>query len=204
MSRAKSAKVALFARAPVIGQVKQRLAQEIGAAKALLCYRALLQTALEATRQYATTIWYEGSADVWDQIAPDRRLKEQPPGDLGHKMFTTLNEGAKLVVGADIPLLSGAYIDSALDYLTNKKDLVIGPTEDGGYCLIGMNEPHEYLFENISWGSNRVLEQTLSRAQELGLRVVLLPKLWDVDTGTDYLRWKKEIPQDETLRTFKS
>ena len=187
-----SIEVALFARSPVIGTVKQRLAREIGDSEALRCYHALLHTALEATRGYCTTIWYEGRGEAWSEIAPDHRLKAQPPGDLGHKMFTALNEGAKLVVGTDIPLLSRAYIDGAIEYILNSQDLVIGPTEDGGYCLIGMNDPSEYLFENISWGSDRVLEQTLSRAQELGKRVTLLPTLWDVDTSADYQRWKQE------------
>ena len=181
----------------MIGTVKQRLAREIGDTEALRCYHALLHGALEATSGYSTTIWYEGKAEVWADIAPDHQLVAQPPGDLGHKMFIALKEGAKLVVGADIPLLTEAYIDGAIDYLLKSHDLVIGPTEDGGYCLIGMNEPREYLFENISWGSDRVFEQTLSRAEELGMRVTLLPKLWDVDTSADYQRWKQEVPTDQ-------
>ncbi|MYD46285.1 MAG: glycosyltransferase [Gammaproteobacteria bacterium] len=200
MKRTKSAQVALLARSPVLGQVKQRLARDIGAIKALECYRLLLQNALEATRPFTTTIWYEGSAEVWDEIAPDQPLKEQPLGDLGHKMLTTLNEGTKLVIGADVPLMSANYIHTALDLLASQQDVVVGPTEDGGYCLIGMNEPCAYLFEHISWGSERVLEQTLSRAQDLGLQVFLLPMLWDVDTSVDYQRWKQEILTDTVLR----
>ena len=103
-------------------------------------------------------------------------------------------------MGADIPLLTEAYIDGAIDYLLKSHDLVIGPTEDGGYCLIGMKKPHEYLFEDISWGSDRVLEQTLSRAEELGMRVTLLSKLWDVDTSADYQRWKQEVLIDQVNR----
>lgn len=190
----------MFARSPVIGKVKKRLAQEIGDTEALRCYHALLHRALEATSGYSTTIWYEGRADVWSEIAPDHRLAAQPPGDLGHKMFTALKKGANLVVGADIPLLTEAYIDRAIDYLLKSQDLVIGPTEDGGYCLIGMKKPHKYLFEDISWGSDRVLEQTLSRAEELGMRVTLLPKLWDVDTSADYQRWKQEALIDQVNR----
>lgn len=189
-------RVALLARSPVLGQVKQRLARDIGATKALECYRLLLQNALVATSPFATTIWYEGSTAVWGEIAPNHRLKEQPPGDLGQKMFAALNKGANLVIGADVPLMNTAYIESAFDYLGSGHDVVIGPTEDGGYCLIGMKNPREYLFENISWGSKRVLEQTLSRAHEIGLKVVHLPELWDVDTCMDYQRWLREIPQD--------
>ncbi|MYF02137.1 MAG: glycosyltransferase [Gammaproteobacteria bacterium] len=192
--------VALLARSPVLGQVKHRLAEDIGAKNALECYRLLLLNALEATRPFATTIWYEGSTEVWDEIAPDHRLKEQPPGDLGHKMFTALVEGAKLVIGADVPLMSEDYIDKALNHLTTQQDVVVGPTEDGGYCLIGMNEPCEKLFENISWGSDLVLEQTLTRAADLDLQVFLLPTLWYVDTSADYQRWKQGIPSDKVFQ----
>ena len=200
MKHPKTVPVALLARSPVRGHVKQRLATDIGALEALDCYRMLLLNALEATRPFATTIWYEGSTDVWDEIAPDHRLKEQPPGDLGHRMFTALVEGAKLVIGADVPLMSVDYIDKALNHLTTQQDVVVGPTEDGGYCLIGMNEPCEYLFENISWGSDRVLEQTLTRAADLSLQVFLLPTLWDVDTSADFQRWKQEVPSDNVFR----
>lgn len=200
MKHTNTLQVALLARSPVLGQVKHRLAEDIGATNALECYRQLLLNALEATRPFATTIWYEGSTEVWNAIAPDYRLIEQPPGDLGHKMFTALVEGAKLVIGADVPLMSVDYIYTALDHLATQQDVVVGPTEDGGYCLIGMNEPREKLFENISWGSNLVLEQTLLRARDLGLQVFLLPKLWDVDTRADYQRWKQEVPTDKEFR----
>ena len=98
-----SIEVALFARSPVIGTVKQRLAQEIGDTEALRCYNALLHRALDATSRYSTTIWYEGKAEVWADIAPDHQLVAQPPGDLGHKMFNALKEGAKLGCGGRYP-----------------------------------------------------------------------------------------------------
>ncbi|MYC24903.1 MAG: glycosyltransferase [Gammaproteobacteria bacterium] len=200
MKRINPAQIALLARSPVLGQVKQRLARDIGTIKALECYRLLLQNALDATRPFATTIWFEGSVDSWDEIAPEHRLREQPSGDLGEKMFAALSEGAKLVIGADVPLMSVDYLNRALDHLATNKDLVLGPTEDGGYCLIGMNDPSEHLFKNISWGSDLVLEQTLSRATDLGLRVFLLSKLWDIDTSADYQRWKQETPTDKVFR----
>ena len=200
MNRMPSVEVALFARSPIVGQVKQRLATEIGVEKTLECYRALLQIALSATSQYSTTIWYEGTIEVWDQIAPSRRIRKQPNGDLGFRMLTALREGATLVVGADIPLLNATYIERAIGQLATKHDLVLGPTEDGGYCLVGMNQPYENLFKNIAWGSDFVLEQTLARAQELDVRVALLPKLWDVDTVNDYHRWKREMLQDQSSR----
>ena len=191
---AQSEHIALLARSPVHGQVKCRLAEKIGTKQALHCYRVLLQNTLEAITQFPTTIWYEGDVEIWDRIAPEQALQKQPQGDLGHRMFAALNDGAQLVIGADVPLLNAVYIESALDQLATGHDVVIGPTEDGGYCLIGMNEPREYLFENIPWGSDRVLERTLSRAQDLGVNVTLLATLWDVDTVVDYQRWVIQFP----------
>ena len=199
MNCTQEVKVALFARSPVIGQVKQRLAQEIGAVAAFNCYRVLLQTALDATSQFSTTIWYEGSVEVWGQIVLEKQLRKQPAGGLGFRMLTSLHEGATVVIGADIPLMSAAYIECASDRLRTGHDVVLGPTEDGGYCLIGMNEPNEFMFESILWGTDCVLEQTLSRAQQLGLQVALLPTLWDVDNVNDYERWLRKMPQDQTL-----
>lgn len=195
MNHAQSIPVALIARTPVVAQVKQRLAQEIGDDESLQCYQKLLQSTLVATGRFPTTIWYEGSIEAWAHLAPGRELREQPDGDLGYRMYTALAEGAKLVIGADIPLMCAAYLEQATDYLASSYDLVIGPVEDGGYCLIGMNDPVEQLFRNISWGSEQVLKQTLSCAHNLGMRTAMLPMLWDVDTVEDYLRWKREVPQ---------
>ena len=200
MNETESLTVALLARSPEIGRVKQRLARTIGDAEAFNCYKVLLQTALEATRDFTTTIWYEGNVEVWNRIAPDQSLRKQPTGDLGTRMFTALKEGAKLVIGTDIPCMNGAYIKQAVNQLSNH-EVVLGPSEDGGYCLIGMNNPCENLFRDVLWGSDCVLEQTLSRAQERGLKVALLPKLWDVDTVNDYHRWKREMLQDQSSRT---
>ena len=72
-----------------------------------------------------------------------------------------------------------------------RADAVLGPVEDGGYCLIGMNAPHPTLFRSIEWSTHGVVEQTLERAAEAGLRVALLDTLWDVDDYADYLRWQK-------------
>ena len=66
--------------------------------------------------------------------------------------------------------------------------MVIGPAEDGGYVLIGMRQPQAALFADISWGSERVLAETLARAKSLHLNYHLLPTLWDVDTPADLPR----------------
>ena len=78
-------------------------------------------------------------------------------------------------------------MEQALDALAHS-DLVLGPTEDGGYCLVAMNSPQARIFEGIPWSSPRVLTATLAVAE--GLSVELLETLWDVDDATDLARWR--------------
>jgi uncharacterized protein len=88
--------------------------------------------------------------------------------------------------------------------LLDEYDLVIGPAQDGGYYLIGMKELHPEIFSGIAWSSERVRSQTLERAQQLALRVVLTPEWYDVDTPQDMLRLQNELarlPADRLANT---
>ena len=117
------------------------------------------------------------------------RLVEQPEADLGERMLAALRAGARVVVGTDIPRMDSAYIEEALRRLENA-DIVLGPVEDGGYCLVAMNAPRASLFHGIEWGADDVLERTIARAAEAQLSVSLLETLWDVDAPDDYVRWR--------------
>lgn len=180
-------RVAVFAREPRIGSVKSRLAKDVGEAKALDCYVKTLDIAIQAGSNQALEVWYEGSpASSW--LNRRLRLKEQPVGDLGNRMYAAFSDGVEIVIGSDIPLISNSYVDRAVDLLPCV-DVVLGPTEDGGYCLIGMQRVHPALFKGIAWSSTHVLEQTLRTAQRENLRVELLPRLWDIDDVAGYNRW---------------
>jgi dihydroorotase-like cyclic amidohydrolase len=72
-------------------------------------------------------------------------------------------------------------------------DLVLGPTDDGGYYLIGLRAPCPALFEGMPWSTSAVLSRTLDRAQRLGLRVACLPAWFDVDTKADLERLAAEL-----------
>jgi rSAM/selenodomain-associated transferase 1 len=118
------------------------------------------------------------------------QLCEQVGEDLGQRMdhaFTTiLNRGYKyaVLVGADIPNLSGHTYKQAKDML-HSKDVVFGPTKDGGYYLVGMKTPNPELFANISWSTDRVLTQSQAQAEKLGLAMSLLEPEHDIDTFDD-------------------
>ena len=85
--------------------------------------------------------------------------------------------------------MSRAYLRGAIAALDDH-DLVIGPAEDGGYALIGMDRPIPELFVDMTWSVASVRRETLGRAAELKLRVAQLDTLWDVDTVADWRRWR--------------
>ena len=184
-------RLAIFARAPIRGRVKTRLAKDIGTDAALLAYRELL--ALTLTRLgpgrgvFSPEIWVEGDSP---EVAIWRRrfaVFAQQSGDIGERMAAAFEAGVDVLVGCDIPCLTAAYVDAAVAALADA-DLVLGPTEDGGYCLVAMREPHLGIFENVPWSTGDVLRATLRAAS--GLSVKTLDKLWDVDDGDDFGRWQ--------------
>ena len=187
-----TARLAIFARAPVRGKVKTRLAQDVGEDAAFAAYQALLAATLTKLApgrgDFAPEIWMEGDAQAtreWQRGLPVRR---QPAGDLGARMAAAFADGVSALVGCDIPELDAGHVNTALRLL-ERCDVVIGPTEDGGYCLIAMNTPRPALFANIPWGTDRVLSTTLAAAGNLSVR--LLAPLWDVDNGRDLARWRR-------------
>jgi len=105
-----------------------------------------------------------------------------------------LQTGARhiIIVGTDSPTMPAAWIERAFQEL-EQADLVIGPATDGGYNLLGCSGPPPPIFTNISWGSEKVLWETISRLSDLSLRVTLLPPCPDVDTIADLWALKGQI-----------
>ena len=188
-------RLAILARAPMRGRVKRRLARAVGEDAALDAYRELVASTLDRLAPgrgaFAPEIWVDGNAP---EVAEWRRrfpVRVQPPGDLGERMAAAFADGARALVGCDIPNLDAAYVEAALARLADA-DVVLGPTADGGYCLIAMNAPTPRLFAGIPWGSAEVLSATVQAAAPLVVR--LLPPLWDVDRPEDLARWRRQTP----------
>ena len=183
-------RLAIFARAPVLGRVKTRLARSVGEKVALAAYQELLGLTLErlapGSGPFVPEIWVEGDPSALRSL-PGFRVVEQPPGDLGKRMAAAFEDGVSVLVGTDIPPISSDYVERALDALT-RADLVLGPTEDGGYCLIAMNTSQTQVFEGVPWSTPDVLAATLAAAE--GLSVELLEPLWDVDDAAGLARWR--------------
>ncbi|MCR4348215.1 MAG: TIGR04282 family arsenosugar biosynthesis glycosyltransferase [Sulfuricaulis sp.] len=186
----------IFARQPVPGETKTRLQPDYSPEKsaeiAAFMIRATVELAVSAWPGDVMLYAWPGVAHpLFQDIANEFKigLAPQVEGDLGAKMLDALRavmkpRGSAAIMGCDVPQCGWDVLDQANDWLARGKS-VLGPTEDGGYYFIGLQEARPELFADIPWGSGRVLEMTLSRADKLGLEFELLPKLRDIDTAND-------------------
>jgi rSAM/selenodomain-associated transferase 1 len=183
----------VFVRPPELGKVKTRLAATVGEQRALAIYERLLDHTRSVCRQAAAGkyIFYAGEVplqDPWISIA-NQRLP-QANGDLGARMEaafeTAFTSGCQkvVIIGSDCPLLEAGHLEEALSTL-NDKDVVIGPSTDGGYYLLGMKRLHTALFRNRSWSTSTVFAEAMETIEALGLSVHVLEALTDVDEEKD-------------------
>lgn len=195
--------VGLMARYPQLGQVKTRLAAKIGDQSALGVYSQLLDHSLSVLKSLDQES-FERMVHVEPEESNEQFAKEfgiidhqfgQAGTNLGMRMKSALesmfgldgvNKG--ILIGADIPGLVQDIIEQARDLL-DSHDLVFGPSEDGGYYLIGMNRTEPAIFEGPAWGSDQVLEVSLRIAKQAGLSVGLLDTLSDLDLYDDLKRF---------------
>jgi uncharacterized protein len=185
--------IAIFARAPLLGRVKTRLAAAVGDVVALDVHRRLLDRTLAVAARVTDAdceLWLDAPCDLPCSVP----LRRQPDGDLGVRMLAVIEAitrrgGSAIVLGSDCPVLDADYLRNALRELA-RHDVVLGPVEDGGYILIGMHRPHPELLLDMRWSHARVAADTLTRAQRAGLTVGVLEMLWDLDDGADWARWQ--------------
>ncbi len=190
----------LLARLPEPGRVKTRLSPPLDPDRCLAVHRWLLHERLTtlpvvaAARYWFWTGPAGGEGRAWLAWAERRGWQglRQVEGDLGVRMgaalrWALLHHERVVLVGSDCPGLTPARIEEALGLL-HRWPLVLNPATDGGYVLIGMTRRAlgaRGLFENMPWGSDRVLRETLLRARRAGLPVALLPPLSDIDRAED-------------------
>jgi hypothetical protein len=99
-----------------------------------------------------------------------------------------------ILIDSDTPTLPTEYLERAVAVMSGgDHDLVLGPSDDGGYYLIGLRRQHPELFEGVPWSTPTVLEETERRASALGLRSIRLPAWYDVDTGADLARLEADL-----------
>jgi rSAM/selenodomain-associated transferase 1 len=193
--------VIIFVKAPRPGAVKTRLAQAIGAEQACIAYQSLVRAVLGNLRACDAVELRFAPDDALPEIVPWLQpawvAKPQGDGDLGGRLARAFQDafgsGAErvVVIGSDCPEVTMEDLAAAFHAL-DRADVVLGPAEDGGYWLIGLKQFARSLFDRISWSTARVLEQTVERIREAGLRVNFLRTLHDVDTGADWDRWQSQ------------
>lgn len=189
--------VALFVKPPIPGRVKTRLARAIGVEEACTVYRTLADHTIQQVQASGTplALFFDGSdptllPSAWQQAS--QLCLPQEGTDLGERMAAAFSrlfaEGNQQVVliGSDIPGLDADYLQAAFSAL-QQHDVAIGPTEDGGYCLIGChsNRFSPLLFQGIQWSTEFVFGQTCYACTQLNLDVCCLPPLRDIDTVDD-------------------
>lgn len=191
----------VFAKAPRPGEVKTRLARSLGGGaepayeRAAAIYRRMGRTIVDgvADAPATVTVCYDppgSEKEVRDWLGPAAaHYWSQGEGDLGERMSRMFarafqDSARAVVIGTDTPAVGAETVARALAAL-DSADVVLGPSRDGGYYLMGLREDRPELFAGIEWSTRSVLAETVARAKTLGLRVTFLEVESDIDTAKD-------------------
>jgi uncharacterized protein len=188
----------IFARNPVSGKVKTRIGHRLGNEKALSIYKELLRHTVGETKNLAVDkyIFYADNVnnnDVWDNLVYKKRL--QLGDELGVRMKNAFEElftdgyDKIIIIGTDCFELTEKGLTDAFALL-QEWELVIGPSRDGGYYLLGMTKLFPSLFANKTWSTDTVYQQTLENIQQLKILHQQLPVLSDIDTAEDWIKYQ--------------
>ncbi len=211
--RFKDRLIIVFGRYPEPGKTKTRLIPELGAIRAADLQRRLTERIIQVLKKVcrkndAGIVFFGEGGTVPDfkkWLGADMDVMLQADGDIGGKMAAAFTQafraGAKqaILVGTDIPRVSERHFQEAFHGLSSN-DMVLGPSLDGGYWLIGMNRYHE-VFGEIPWGTNTVFFRTKERIGRIGLSLHELETLADIDTLDDV---KTHMPKEDVRKAYVS
>jgi len=198
----------VFAKQPIPGAVKTRLTTLLTPEEAAGLYTAFLKDALA---QYATLgtdirLYLAPPGDIPPEWLPERaRVFHQNGNDLGERMLFAFLETFKagyeriVIIGTDHPTLPTMFLEMAFDALKERYGMVIGPTDDGGYYLLGMNEWYPEVFENMTYSHPEVFQQTLDRMEETNATITILPEWYDVDLPKDLSRLIADLAESPPM-----
>lgn len=187
----------LMVKNPIPGKTKTRLAADVGDERALEIYHQLMahtQRQARAIEHVSRYLHYSDHVDTHDDWPGRDFIKMVQIGeDLGERMALAFDRAFArhhrrvVVIGSDCPELTTEILRQAFAALETH-EVVIGPTTDGGYYLLGLRNPQTTLFAGMTWSVDTVYEETMKRAAARGLSVKALPELSDVDYLEDYER----------------
>src|SRR5690554_1220857 len=193
--KAKNALI-IMTKNPVLGKCKTRLAHTLGDEKALEIYIQLLDHTAQYSKEVNADVFVYSTDETTDKSRwkhPKTHFRIQSFGDLGNRMNTAIREvitlGYKktIVVGSDCAEINSEDIHKAFSRL-NTSEITLGPALDGGYYLIGMKEVNPTLFQDITWSTDTVLNETISKIKSKKLSYSLLEVKSDIDVEEDLKR----------------
>ena len=203
----------VMVKAPRAGAVKTRLVPALSGAEAAslaACFaKDWVANARRVVGQVIVAYAPSDGRPALEKLLPhdDLLWHEQHGEDLGARLETAARYAASqdfspiIITGADSPTLPTSFIETAIDSLaTNKSDIVLCPTDDGGYCLVGLRRITDSLFQNIQWSTPLAYGQTAENAARLKMRSLALPRWYDVDTFADLLRLRDEMLATKAAR----
>lgn len=198
----------IFAKRPVPGAVKTRLTPPLTPQEAARLYECMLRDILTRTayRGGDRYLFYEdepAAASYFAGAAGGMTCQPQAGSNLGKRMEGAFRHlfargyRSVAIIGTDSPDLPLQYLEMAYELLGSREEsVVIGPSADGGYYLLGMNRLHPQLFSGVPWSSGEVLQKSLEKAAAAGIGVELLPLWYDIDTVADLVRM--ELLEDDS------
>jgi hypothetical protein len=206
-----------MSRAPVAGKTKTRLESHLKTEECAELHQAFLKDInskfLNLKKMYSRLDLYLSytpaeSSDLFVEIIDEQFIRIPQRGkDLGERMFNAAADAYQksklpvIITGSDLPLLDIDIFKEALAGL-KERDIVIGPSEDGGYYLIGMKKAEKFLFDFESWGNASVLEETIRQASRHNLKSHFLPEVSDVDTFKELLELRARLTNKNIISNY--
>ena len=191
--------VCIFAKPPVAGRVKTRLARSIGESRAAELASAMLRDVWSSVAESPGVLPVLAAAECGDFgiDVPEERVWLQEPGNLGWRIECILRRGletapAAIALGADAPLITSLHLRDAINGLQSG-DATIGPCHDGGFYLLGLRRCPPRLLTEITWSSEHTRSETEARLASHGMTVAQLGFLTDVDTVADLAQLSGEL-----------
>ncbi len=192
----------IFARSPKLGKVKTRLSESLGDNFALKFYKLCAEHVFNECKKLnaknsSVYLFYTGKGDeelIKKWAGTPFIFSLQTGTNLGQRMedafYKVFAGGANkvLIIGTDVPDIELSLIEDAL-YFLDTNDVVIGPSMDGGYYLLGMKKLYKDLLKKIPWSTNFVFEETVNKIKSKKLKYKVMTKLYDIDTEEDLRKW---------------
>lgn len=199
--------LAVMTKAPQAGRVKTRLTPPLTPVEAAALNTCFLRDTAAAISeaggkaQGVGVYTPVGAESAYSEILPGEFILVPQRGDkFGERLLAATHDllqlgfSAVCLIDSDSPTVPSNAFGQAVEYLSRAEDsVVLGPSDDGGYYLIGLKNPHRELFDRIDWSTERVLEQTIAAAREIDLPVHLLPVWYDVDDRATLSRLCQEL-----------